>query len=89
MCVIAVSIVISYTFKILVNDYGVVKDEAFRLSAHLYSLCQDSGGGFIYSFLYLHGVKGVIKLFAKENLASLYVGKTGFDYLKIINEMIE
>ena len=74
----------SHTFKTLVNDYGVVKDEAFRLTARVYR-----GGGFTKDFLYLRGVKDAIKLFARENLESLYVGKTGFDYLKTINEMIE
>lgn len=74
----------SHTFKTLVNDYGVIKDEAFRLTARVYR-----GGGFTKDFLYLRGVKDAIKFYGKENLESLYVGKTGFDYLKTINEMID
>jgi len=74
----------SHTFKTLVNDYDVGKDEAFRLTARVYR-----GGGFTKDFLYLRGVKDALKLYAGENLEALYVGKTGFDYLKTINEMIE
>ncbi len=74
----------SYTFKKLVNDYGVEPHEAFKLNARVYR-----AGGLTKDFLYLRGLKNALKVSQKESLAGLYVGKTSFDYLKLINEMIE
>ncbi|MCF7970181.1 MAG: flavohemoglobin expression-modulating QEGLA motif protein [Methylococcaceae bacterium] len=73
----------SHTFNALVNDYGSNVDDAFRLTARVYR-----GGGFTKDFLYLRGVKDALKAYDQGSLEGLYVGKTGFDYLKIINEMM-
>ncbi len=74
----------SHTFKTLVNDYDVEQNEAFKLTARVYR-----GGGFTKDFLYLRGLKDALKMFQKEPLSGLYVGKTSFKYLKLINEMTE
>ncbi|MCW8928718.1 MAG: flavohemoglobin expression-modulating QEGLA motif protein [Gammaproteobacteria bacterium] len=74
----------SHTFKTLVNDYNVKYNEAFKLTARVYR-----GGGFTKDFLYLRGLKDALKLTQVESLSNLYVGKTSFEYLKVINEMIE
>ena len=74
----------SHTFKALTNDYGIDKDNAFRLTVRVYR-----GGGFTKDFLYLRGIKDALKLYHSAPLDALYVGKTGFSYLKTINEMIE
>ncbi|BBP43968.1 flavohemoglobin expression-modulating QEGLA motif protein [Thiosulfativibrio zosterae] len=89
MRVIAVKMMVSHydfghTYKTLMNDYGIDKDEAFRLTARVYR-----GGGFTKDFLYLRGVKDALQYYKKESLEGLYVGKTSFAYLKTINEMIE
>jgi len=73
----------SHTFNTLVNEYGSNVDDAFRLTASVYR-----GGGFTKDFLYLRGVKDALKAYDQGSLDALYVGKTGFDYLKIINEMM-
>jgi uncharacterized protein (TIGR02421 family) len=74
----------SHTFKTLINDYDVEQNEAFKLTSRVYR-----GGGFTKDFLYLRGLKDALKIYQKESLAGLYIGKTSFDYLKLINEMIE
>ncbi len=74
----------SHTFKTLVNDYDVEHNEAFKLTARAYR-----AGGFTKDFLYLRGLKDALKLFQKESLSGLYIGKTSFEYLKLINEMTE
>ncbi|OQK17761.1 hypothetical protein AU255_07830 [Methyloprofundus sedimenti] len=73
----------SHTFNTLVNEYGSNVDDAFRLTARVYR-----GGGFTKDFLYLRGVKDALKAYEQGSLEGLYVGKTGFAYLKIINEMM-
>jgi uncharacterized protein (TIGR02421 family) len=74
----------SHTFKTLINDYDVEQNEAFKLTARVYR-----AGGFTKDFLYLRGLKDALKIFQKETLNGLYVGKTSFEYLKLINEMTE
>ena len=74
----------SYTFKALIDDYGLDKDEAFRLTARVYR-----GGGFTKDFLYLRGLKDALRIYKNHNLTPLYVGKTSFHYLNTIQEMIE
>jgi uncharacterized protein (TIGR02421 family) len=74
----------SHTFKTLVNDYDVEHNEAFKLTARVYR-----AGGFTKDFLYLRGLKDALKIFQRESLEGLYVGKTSFEYLKLINEMTE
>ncbi|WP_083917353.1 flavohemoglobin expression-modulating QEGLA motif protein [Thiomicrorhabdus arctica] len=74
----------SHTFKTLMNDYGIARDEAFRLTARVYR-----AGGFTKDFLYLRGLKDALKIHSKESLEGLYIGKTSFAYLKTINEMTE
>ncbi|MDX1796732.1 MAG: DUF1704 domain-containing protein, partial [Hydrogenovibrio sp.] len=73
----------SHTFKTLINDYGLDKDEAFRLTARVYR-----GGGFTKDYLYLRGLKDALRLQKTQSLKALYVGKTGFQYLQTINEMM-
>ncbi len=73
----------SHTFNTLVNDYDCHVDDAFRLTARVYR-----GGGFTKDFLYLRGVNDALKAYAQDSLEGLYVGKTGFAYLKLINEMM-
>lgn len=74
----------SHTFKVLINDYDIDRDEAFRLTARVYR-----AGGFTKDYLYLRGIRDALKLYKKTSLNALYIGKTGFNYLKTINEMIE
>jgi len=72
------------TFKILVDDYELNQDEAFRITARVYR-----GGGFTKDFLYLRGLRMALQQFKTCDISPLFVGKTSFEYLDIINELVQ
>lgn len=87
--VLAVSNMLEYgdfrqTFSMLTEEYRMTQDEAFKLAVRVYR-----GGGFTKDYLYLNGVSSALKLHQTQDIKNLYVGKTGFNYLPIINEMVE
>ena len=58
--------------------------EAFKLAVRVHR-----GGGFTKDYLYLNGVSQALALMQQQDISNLFVGKTGYAYLPIINEMIE
>ncbi|MDR4505114.1 MAG: flavohemoglobin expression-modulating QEGLA motif protein [Candidatus Scalindua sp.] len=74
----------SRTFKILVDDYALNQNEAFKITARVYR-----GGGFTKDFLYLRGLRMALQQFKICDISPLFVGKTSFEYLDIINELIQ
>lgn len=73
----------SRTFKVLMNDFGLEKDTAFKITARVYR-----GGGFTKDYLYLRGLKQALKVYKQHDINSLFIGKTSFAYLKVIDELI-
>jgi uncharacterized protein (TIGR02421 family) len=73
-----------HTFGYLLEEHGMKADDAFKLSARVHR-----GGGFTKDYLYLNGVSQALSLYERQDISNLYVGKTGFYYLPIINEMID
>lgn len=73
-----------HTFSYLFEEHGMSADAAFKLSVRVHR-----GGGFTKDYLYLNGVSQALNLYEREDVRNLYVGKTGFSYLSIINEMID
>jgi uncharacterized protein (TIGR02421 family) len=73
-----------HTFSFLHEEYHLAEDEAFKLAVRVHR-----GGGFTKDYLYLNGVSGALDLVSSQSIKNLYIGKTGFDYLSIINEMVE
>jgi len=73
-----------HTFNFLTTEHKLSHDEAFKLAVRVHR-----GGGFTKDYLYLNGVSIALDLFKKEGIKNLYVGKTSFSYLPIINEMVE
>ncbi len=73
-----------HTFSFLVEEHRLSQEEAFKLSVRVHR-----GGGFTKDYLYLNGVSMALELCKTQNIKNLYVGKTGFDYLPIINEMVD
>lgn len=73
-----------HTFSFLVEEHHLSQDEAFKLAVRVHR-----GGGFTKDYLYLNGVSIALDLYKTQNIKNLYVGKTGFSYLPIINEMVE
>ncbi|HIF9456125.1 TPA: flavohemoglobin expression-modulating QEGLA motif protein [Photobacterium damselae] len=72
------------TFNTLKHDYDVSDDEAFTVTARAYR-----GGGFTKDYLYLRGLKDAIKAYQEEDLTSLFIGKTGFEFKPVLDELIE
>ena len=73
-----------HTFAFLHEEQRLSKEMAFKLSLRVHR-----GGGFTKDYLYLNGVSRALHLQSHTDISNLYVGKTGFDYLSVINEMIE
>ncbi|PSU57956.1 flavohemoglobin expression-modulating QEGLA motif protein [Photobacterium phosphoreum] len=71
-------------FNSLRHDYDVCDDEAFTITARAYR-----GGGFTKDFLYLRGLKDAIQAYKTEDLTSLFIGKTGFEFKPLLDELIE
>jgi uncharacterized protein (TIGR02421 family) len=73
----------SRSFKKLVNDYQVTPDEAFKVIARIYR-----GGGFTKDFLYLRGIRDALHYLQKHDIKNLLIGKTSFQFLDVINELV-
>lgn len=73
-----------HTFSYLLEEHGMSPDDAFKLSVRVHR-----GGGFTKDYLYLNGVSQALRLHEKQDISNLYIGKTGFTYLPLINEMID
>lgn len=71
-------------FNSLKHEYGISNDEAFTVTARVYR-----GGGFTKDFLYLRGLKDAIQAYKNEDLTSLFIGKTGFEFKPLLDELIE
>ncbi|WP_305418393.1 flavohemoglobin expression-modulating QEGLA motif protein [Photobacterium leiognathi] len=71
-------------FNSLKHEYSVSDDEAFTVTARVYR-----GGGFTKDFLYLRGLKDAIHAYKNEDLTSLFIGKTGFEFKPLLDELIE
>lgn len=73
-----------HTYSYLFEEHHMSKDDAFKLALRVHR-----GGGFTKDYLYLNGVSQALDLIKNQDIRNLYIGKTGFEYLPIINEMIE
>lgn len=58
-------------------------DDAFTITARVYR-----GGGFTKDFLYLRGLKDALHCYHEQDLTSLFVGKTGFEFKPLLEELI-
>lgn len=73
-----------HTYSYLHEEMKLPTDEAFRITVRVHR-----SGGFTKDYLYLRGVSEGLRLYKDCDISHLYVGKTGFNYLGIINELIE
>ncbi|MDY6891118.1 MAG: flavohemoglobin expression-modulating QEGLA motif protein [Pseudomonadota bacterium] len=71
------------TWRTLVEDYACPQEEAFKIAARIHR-----GGGFTKDHLYLSGFRQALKLWREGDIKGLYIGKTGFSYLPLINELL-
>jgi len=73
-----------HTYSYLLEEHCLSQNDAFKLAVRVHR-----GGGFTKDYLYLSGVSRAFELSKQQDIKNLYVGKTGFEYLPIINEMVE
>ncbi|MGI0117342.1 flavohemoglobin expression-modulating QEGLA motif protein [Zooshikella sp. RANM57] len=73
-----------HTWLYLTEEHHMKSDDAFRLTTRVHR-----GGGFTKDYLYLQGLCQALQLHKKQPIRNLFIGKTGFRFLPIINEMIE
>ncbi len=72
-----------HTFHFLYEDKKMPANEAFSLAVRVHR-----GNGFTKDYLYLRGVSEALSLSELADITGLYVGKTGFQYLGVINDLI-
>ncbi|WP_158224597.1 flavohemoglobin expression-modulating QEGLA motif protein [Agaribacterium haliotis] len=73
-----------HTWAYLVEEQRMAHDEAWTLAVRVHR-----GGGFTKDYLYLNGVSQALALHSQRDIRNLYVGKTGFAYLDVIDELVE
>ncbi|NCF19769.1 MAG: flavohemoglobin expression-modulating QEGLA motif protein [Haliea sp.] len=73
-----------HTFAFLKEEHGMSSDEAFQLTVRVHR-----GGGFSKDYLYLNGFAQALEMLQSASIKNLFVGKTSFAYLPIIDEMVE
>lgn len=73
-----------HTYSFLHEEFLMPPNEAFKLALRVHR-----SGGFTKDYLYLSGVSKALNLSQQQDIRNLYIGKTGFSYLAIIDEMIE
>ncbi|UTV29780.1 flavohemoglobin expression-modulating QEGLA motif protein [Photobacterium atrarenae] len=71
------------TYHQLKHDYQLGQDEAFTITARAYR-----GGGFTKDYLYLRGLRDALNCYQAGDLSALLVGKTGFDFKPLLDELI-
>ncbi|KEA62368.1 hypothetical protein ADIMK_3508 [Marinobacterium lacunae] len=71
------------TWRTLTEDYGCSPDEAFGISARVHR-----GGGFTKDHLYLSGFREALRLYTQGDISALLIGKTGFSYLPLLQELL-
>jgi uncharacterized protein (TIGR02421 family) len=71
------------TYNMLTEEHGMDSDRAFRLTTRVHR-----GGGFTKDYLYLRGLHNALGVYQEEDITGLFIGKTGFASLPLINELL-
>jgi len=72
-----------HTYSYLLEEMKLSPEEAYKLSVRVHR-----SGGFTKDYLYLRGISEALRLHKTRDISGLYVGKTGFDYLPLLDELI-
>ncbi|GAA4898118.1 flavohemoglobin expression-modulating QEGLA motif protein [Ferrimonas pelagia] len=72
------------TFERLHETHGLEMDEAFTITSRVYR-----GGGFTKDHLYLSGFLAMLRASETRPLDNLLLGKTGFDHLDLLDELVQ
>ncbi len=71
------------TWMYLHEEHGLDRDSAFRIATRVHR-----GGGFTKDYLYLSGLRDALHCYKQQDIGGLFIGKTGFAFLPIIDELI-
>jgi len=72
-------------FEFIVEEYHIDENDAFNLVARVYR-----GGGFTKDHLYLKGFRKALSYIDQGvDISNLYVGKTSFRYLELLDELVD
>ena len=72
------------TWLYLHEEHSLDREDAFSLATRVHR-----GGGFTKDYLYLRGLRDAVHRYQQQDITGLFIGKTGFEYLPIIDELIE
>lgn len=73
----------SDVYQELFGQYGLNSEKAFTITARVFR-----GGGFTKDYLYLSGLAKAIQLHQENKLHGLFIGKTSFEFMDTIDELI-
>lgn len=73
-----------HTYSYLHEEHKLSEEQSFKLALRVHR-----AGGFTKDYLYLNGVSQALNLTKTRDLSNLYIGKTGFEYLPLLDEMVE
>lgn len=68
----------------LLNRYQLNSEKAFAITTRVFR-----GGGFTKDYLYLSGLKNALRLSKSSDLTPLLIGKTAFEFLPLLQELID
>lgn len=69
-------------FEALMDQSSFHQDEVFNIVVRVFR-----GGGFTKDYLYLRGLRDALFYFQAQNINNLFIGKTSFEFLDLINEL--
>ena len=72
------------TCRMLEDDYGLPRDEAFTVTVRVYR-----AGGFTKDYVYLSGLRDLLKVYKTQDISGLYIGKGTMSCLPIITDLME
>ena len=71
-------------YNLIRHKYNLSRDDSFNITVRV---CR--GGGFTKDYLYLKGLRDLVKLNNKRSLTPLLVGKTSCNYIDVLEELID
>ncbi|WP_286240065.1 flavohemoglobin expression-modulating QEGLA motif protein [Neptuniibacter halophilus] len=72
-----------HTFFYLHEEMKMGREAAFKLTARVHR-----AGGFTKDYLYLRGLSEALRLYQEGDISNLYIGKTSFSYLGLLDELV-
>ena len=72
-----------YACRYFEDNYGLSRDDAFSLTTRIYR-----GGGLTKDYVYLRGLRDLSKMYQKEDMTGIWVGKGSLSCLPLVNDLL-